>query len=121
MKKFSHFEDDDGKRYSESKIDGYNFGDRLLEGVEFIIKIKDGDLVVSVDKEDKEYLSDLNEKRWLGAAKAYALENDVFEGPNGKELCLMTIDGKLNYEDTEQPKPTPIKIQKFSDILGGLK
>ena len=121
MKKFSHFEDEDGNRYSEAKIDGYNFGDRLLEGVMFVVSIKNGELSVKVDKDAEEYFSGLNQKKWLEAAKDYALENDIFEGPNGEELCLMTTDGKLNYEDIKQPKPTPVKIQKFSDIFGGLK
>lgn len=124
MKKFSHFEDEDGNKYNEAKIDGYGFGDRLLESVMFVISInKDGSLKAEVDKDAKEYFSELNEKKWLDAAKAFALENDVFEGPDGKECCLKTIDGKLNYEYIQQPKPLPIKMSKFSDIdvFGGLK
>jgi len=50
-------------------IDGYAFGDRLLEDVEFEIrKDKDGNLTASVEPSAANYFSQLNEKKWLKEA-----------------------------------------------------
>ena len=91
-----------------------------MEGVDFIVSIEKGYLKVRVDDKDKEYLSDLNEKKWLETAKDFALDNDIFEGFGGEELTLKMTDGKLNYEGKKQPKPVAIKVMKAGDIFSGL-
>lgn len=60
-------------------LDGYNFGDRLLEGVIFHVRVAPGgdDLAVSVDGQDEKYLKDLNARKWLREAKKHALTTDV--------------------------------------------
>jgi len=62
-------------------IDGYSFGDRLLEGVMFEIKFNNNDEVISVEVQEsaKGYFENLNQEKWLNAAKKYA-ESILSEG-----------------------------------------
>lgn len=57
------------------KVDGYDFGDRLLEGVHFTVEIDPETVkVVSVQpssKDDEVYLDDLNKSKWLKRAEQY--------------------------------------------------
>lgn len=55
-------------------IDGYSFGDRLLEGVHFEIEFdKSGKVInVSVEKSAKPYFENLNKEKWLKEAKKEA-------------------------------------------------
>lgn len=117
---WSHFEDKSGKKHSIAGIDGYSFGDRLLEGVMFIISItKDGELKAKVQDSDKDYFSDLNEERWLASAVSHAEENDIFYKVNQKgssvlnsgDLVLKDINGKLS-SDNGKPEREPIMIGK---------
>ena len=105
-KRYSHFgileEDQDENDYvtprKEAMIDGYNFGDRLLEGVMFIISIgEDGFLSAKTHSDDKKYMSRLNEAVWLEKAVEYSEMHDFFEGLDGvDELGLITTEGKYN-------------------------
>ncbi len=52
-------------------INGYDFGDRLLEGVMFR-GFPDGH--VEIDPEGAEYFKDLNQKKWLKEAKRHFAE-----------------------------------------------
>lgn len=54
-------------------IDGYNIGDRLLEGVMFEINFNEKDIIINVEKESKNYFSNLNEKKWLKEVRKQAL------------------------------------------------
>lgn len=57
-------------------IDGYAFGDRLLEDVKFICKIENDKVVVkSVGITSEKYFKQLNEKYWLEQAQLYVDEN----------------------------------------------
>ena len=54
-------------------IDGYSFGDRLLEGVLFEVKFKDDKILsLKVEEDSKDYFDDLNKTKWLKEAKKYA-------------------------------------------------
>lgn len=55
-----------GKVY-KAKIDGYTFGDRLLEGVMFEVTISptDGSMTADVpDPDGRQYMDDLNFEKW---------------------------------------------------------
>lgn len=47
------------------KVDGYCYADRLLEGVIFNVIVTDGYLTVETTDDDKKYMDNLNEKKWL--------------------------------------------------------
>lgn len=70
----------------EAMFDGYNFGERVLEGVMFIASIDVyGNLSVKVDPNSESYFNTLNTKMWLKKALEAAKAQDVFEGMNGEE------------------------------------
>lgn len=76
-------EDKDGVEYAY--INGYDFGDRLLEGVLFKIIIENNEFkAVDVEPGAKEYFSQLNQKKWLKEATDFAKQLDVFIAPDGK-------------------------------------
>lgn len=68
-------------------MDGYVFGDRILEGVMFKVM---PDLSVSIAPENAEYFKDLNQKKWLKAAKEHAKENDIATCPK----CQGDVDAQ---------------------------
>ena len=71
------FEDGDGFETQVAFIDGYGFGDRLLEGVMFRLELlPDKYLEVSTAPKSASYMKDLNEARWLKAALASAIDDD---------------------------------------------
>lgn len=69
---------------------GYAFGDRLLEGVRFVIRLSaDGVVTAETPASDKRYMADLNEAKWLKEAAKFAAETDTLECPQ----CGGDIDG----------------------------
>ena len=70
-------------KIDEAKFDGYDFGDRLLEGTMFLAtKADDGTCTVRpATSDDDAWLNNLNRKQWLAAAKRFAEENDIFICP----------------------------------------
>ena len=67
----------------EAIFDGYPFGDRLLEGIKFVAK-KNDDGTCEVRPQNDiyfHYLGEINMKYWLGCAKTFAEQNDIFECP----------------------------------------
>jgi hypothetical protein len=50
-------------------INGYDFGDRLLEGVMFRAKLsEDGKELTVIGTSDNKYMSDLNSEKWMKVA-----------------------------------------------------
>tara|TARA_B100000900_G_scaffold139574_1_gene118286 strand:- start:4 stop:414 length:411 start_codon:yes stop_codon:yes gene_type:complete len=96
----------------QAKLDGYRVGERLLEGMHFLLTINDdGRLSVETPQSAKDYMSKLNEERWLKKALDYAKDNDFFEGLDGLEdINLVMTNGKYNFE--KYPLPTPKVIGK---------
>jgi hypothetical protein len=79
--KFYHVGESDGTFTPADSgwIDGYCFGDRLLEGVMFRICVgADGRLAAEVGPASAAYFDGLNGKRWLNEAVAYAARLDMF-------------------------------------------
>jgi len=75
-------------------MDGYAFGDRLLEGVLFKVFFNETDeLCVKPDALDGGYLKQLNEKHWMKQALEYAERNDIGECPEcGNDVCVEIED-----------------------------
>lgn len=111
---FSHFglKEEDGnpsiENTNQAKIEGCDFGDRLLEGVKFIVTIEDdSSLSVKVDPRAEDYFSQLNQELWLDKALKHALRQDVFESMEGVEdIGLIMDNGQYNteYEVEDTPK-----------------
>jgi hypothetical protein len=81
----------------EFKIDGYPFGDRLLEGVMFTID-KYGK--ARIQEEDKAYFKRLNEKHWCELAEEHATEADVVQCV--KCDCDIYFDEAPKFETKEE-------------------
>ncbi len=64
-------------------LDGYSFGDRILEGVIFRVTIdENGEVQVKEEEPDHPYNEVLNMKKWLKKAKIFAEEADVLSHPD---------------------------------------
>jgi len=121
---YSHFgvKDEDQKYFNfkmeprkQAKLDGYSVGDRLLEGMHFLLTINDdGRLSVETPQSAKDYMSKLNEERWLKKALDYAKDNDFFEGLDGiEDINLVMTNGQYNFEQHQLPTPKVIGKVKF--------
>jgi hypothetical protein len=74
-----HFDDEAGNKYQTAYIDGYAFGDRMLEGVVFACTLDaEGYLTVQFQDHECSYVQKLNQDYWLECALSYALKNDMF-------------------------------------------
>jgi hypothetical protein len=84
----------------QAMIDGYSFGDRMLEGVMFIITIEDdGSLSAEVHPNHANYFNQLNTQMWLERAVESAKTTDCFEGVDGAvDINLVMDDGRYNFE-----------------------
>jgi hypothetical protein len=81
-------------------VNGYSFGDRLLEDVRFKITIDaNGTFHAEVFPQYKEYFNDLNTTKWLAEACRFAQTVDVYEDEN---------DEIIFYDDEK-----PLKDQNF--------
>jgi len=86
-----YFESEDGTQFDTAIFDGYPVGDRILEGVRFIVKIEDGKLHPTIHPDDAGYFSTLNEKYWLDKVTNYVQDYDVFSHTqNGEDVYLVT-------------------------------
>jgi len=87
-------------------VDGYWFGDRLLEGVLFKVEDKDGKPhALGVTRQSRAYFEDLNEAKWLKACEDFCLNEDVAYCPNCEDEVSIWGD---------EATPMPIKqIQMF--------
>jgi hypothetical protein len=92
---------------NQAKIEGYDFGDRLLEGIKFIVTIEDDtSLSVKVDPRAEGYFGQLNEELWLDKALKHALRHDVFESMEGSEdIGLIMGNGQYNTECEMEDDP----------------
>jgi hypothetical protein len=123
---WSHFEDENGKKHKKALVDGYSFGDRLLEDVYFVISINDkGKLEATTHKDSKDYVQTLNEKMWLKQALEYAERNDMFTDlkQTSNELVLKDTNGFMSFENpTNKAKvkkePVVIKVSRIIPIKG---
>jgi len=94
--------------------DGYRIADRMLEGVTFLIDVKDGVIdpdSIRVLPSDADYFSDFNEEEWLKEAKeAFLQEEDDFAvwSTPVKDLYVAWPV----FEDKEKPATrTPVRIE----------
>ena len=83
--------------HDEFKIDGYSFGDRLLEGVMFTID-KYGK--ARIQEEDEGYFAGLNKEHWCTLAEESAAQADIVECP--KCSCDIYLEEDPKFETKEE-------------------
>ena len=71
-------------------LDGYPFGDRLLEGVMFIVDNRnDKPVVAGVTNSCKPYFNQLNKEMWIKECEKFCLTYDVAQCPDcGDEILI---------------------------------
>ena len=79
-------------------LDGYDFGDTLLEGVMFEVRVNDGKMSIGVSDDDADYLSDLNTRKWLKEAALNAVDSDMLRCSLCDGDVIVYYDGKPGYE-----------------------
>jgi hypothetical protein len=95
------FRKEDGTLLDAAYINGYGFGERLLEGVIFKVAINEDMTfnVTSVDDPNKGYLGGLNMVKWLELAVNYASRQDIFaELPSGYGEDVVVYDTETGIE-----------------------
>lgn len=70
-------------------VDGYAFGDTILEGVMFKVYLDGDSLRAEVMPNYAGYFSELNEKLWLQRASKFVNETEMFTC----SICKNDIDG----------------------------
>jgi hypothetical protein len=79
----THFSFEDGRTTQVAYFDGYDFGDRLLEGVPFKATIlSNGKIQIQFAFPKGEYERQLNQKHWIKEAKEFAEEEDNCDSYN---------------------------------------
>jgi hypothetical protein len=86
------FETEDGTQLDTAIFNGYVVGDRILEGVRFIVKIEDGKLHPTIHPDDAGYFSTLNQKYWMDKVTEYVQDYDVFSHPQNREDVYLITD-----------------------------
>ena len=89
-------------------IDGYDFGDRLLEGVMFKVTIVDGKPKAEpASKGDENYLDTLNKEMWLHECEAHVESSvgDEIGSIKGNPIWIEADEG-----DEVPGRPEPVTV-----------
>ena len=105
-------------------FDGYGFGDRILEGVLFEVKVAGPNLVTSdVEPISRPYFNDLNRERWIKAANE-SLEDVLDEAgiglncpADGNDVIILNDDGSDYTPPAPPKKGTVVKVFKGPTLL----
>lgn len=121
------FKDKDGNTYDKVYVDGYHFGDRLMEGVVFEVSIsKNNKFKCDVSDDDRAWLTEnFNAPEWLKKCREFCEENDIFysvpPGDDYWEHECWVVDSETGDEMPNVPTPThpPVKIKaaNIGDVL----
>ena len=113
MNKIKYFETENGETIKTAEFDGYNFADRLLEGVMFQATVQeDGTLKVNVSPDGESYFSNFNQEKFLEQALKYANNEDEFYVPGTEENCFAVYE--TDEEESVVIEATPIAIDKLN-------
>lgn len=96
--------DDDGTvqgKENEAYLNGYVFGDRLMEDVYFGFQVNEAqdDLEVFIHPSSVDYFAKFNAKHWFDVAREYALEADLFTDIDCQDDCICLYDFDRAVED----------------------
>jgi len=102
-------------------VDGYGFGDRLLEGVMFKVRDVNGKPKVDgVTEDSQEYFNGLNAKKWIKECEKYCKELDIATCPNCDEDVpvwdAVSDSDKANLTLIGTRKPNLILNKPLEDI-----
>lgn len=97
-------------------VDGYSFGDRLMEGILFKVKVVDNKPeCIGVSEDDEPYMTQFNWEHWKKRCEEFCEDLDIATCPNCNYDVLVEDDETA----ASRPPPKPIGLKKAKDILGG--
>ena len=98
------FQKEDGSFIPHAYLDGYNFGDTLLEGVLFKITITpDKKFKAEITPSSKAFFEQFNQEYWLKRAEEYANTEDIFcETEQGGD-DIIVFDDETKIESPHFP------------------
>ena len=88
------FDDEFGQQYSKAYLDGYSFGDRMLEGLIFEYTLDlEGYLIIGLWENQFNKATGLDLDHWLKLGLEFGIEHDIFsekpEFDGGAELAFV--------------------------------
>jgi len=101
-----------GKEVDNLRLDGYLFGERILEGIIFIIKKRKNGKLYCADYPKTEYTNGLNMKRWVQLCNEYLDDIDILTCPE----CGQDVGVNLEAE-WRNTEPTTVGVSSLGGIL----
>jgi hypothetical protein len=104
-------------------IDGYDIGERLLEGVPFKVELTGRKFKCSTTPGSETYMDSLNKKKWLREARAYAATQDFFmeTESGGQEVWVVDEDtGEQHPHIKATPTPVAVGMTRAADLFGNM-
>lgn len=118
------FLDEDDKPHTVAWIDGYGFGDRLLDGVMFRATIVNNSVKVDLPKGSRGYEYMINNKisipKWCKVIQESAMDHyDSFTDENNTHDMYLT-DVEVE-KPADEPLAKPVGSVDFKGLMGILK
>jgi len=102
-------------------VDGYFFGDRLLEGVNFMVKDQDGiPTALGVVPEAQSYFDDLNQDKWLRTCEKFCEQLDIAQCPKCGGDVVIWGNSLVWHNILRRQSPKVIPMTRSSDLLANL-
>ena len=96
-------------------VHGYYFGDRLMEGVLFKVRVVDGNTeCFGLHPESEPYMTQFNWDYWKARCEEYCINIDIAQCPYCKEDVLVEDEETI----AARPEPVAINMKSAKDILG---
>ena len=96
-------------------VHGYDFGDRLMEGVMFKVKVIDGKPeCFGLHPDSEPYMTQFNWDYWKKRCNEYCINLDIAQCPHCKEDVLVEDEEMV----AARPKPVAIGMKSANDVLG---
>lgn len=107
----------------EAYMNGYWFGDRLLEDVIFKVAVNAaGDDIIIECSDGLDYFNDLNTTKWLKEAKKHLMEfpDDLSITPDCSQTCEVELINHPGIKNRPTPIPVQIKSSSIKDVLDSI-
>jgi hypothetical protein len=99
-------------------VDGYDFGDKLMEGVKFKVKFIDGKAkCIGVEEDSEPYMKQFDWEHWKKRCEEFAQDYDVF-------ICVKCGDDVYDEDQLADDEPKQgIKVELVNplNVFNGLQ
>jgi hypothetical protein len=99
-------------------VHGYDFGDRVMEGVRFKVRITGAEPdCFGVDDDSEAYMIQFNWEHWKKRCEEYCENADIAQCPECRDDVIIEDDETA----ASRPEPVVVKVSSAADVLKGLK